>query len=108
MICTDCLNRDGPIYNELETYQSDSELLMHERGSPVPDIPPRERSARKEKDPIYERVRSLKRDQRLALRNLSASSEEGSYITSKFVRVKILPRTVCYSYKDCECYCRPA
>ena len=74
----DCLNRDGPIYHELEVVQSDSELLTEE---PSPPVPPRQRRP-KPKDPIYERVGSINKNQ-LKARTVSASSEEGSYITSK-------------------------
>ena len=79
LICMDCLNRDGPIYHELEVVQSDSELLTEE---PSPPVPPRQRRP-KPKDPIYERVGSINKNQ-LKARTVSASSEEGSYITSKF------------------------
>lgn len=80
LICMDCLNRDGPIYHELEVVQSDSELLTEE---PSPPVPPRQRRP-KPKDPIYERVGSINKNQ-LKARTVSASSEEGSYITSKLV-----------------------
>ena len=79
LICIDCLNRDGPIYHELESFHSDSELL----DSHAPPIPPRRRAPR-QKDPIYERVSSIHRNQAHALR-LSMSSEEGSYIAGEWV-----------------------
>ncbi len=78
----ECLNEDGPIYHELEVVQSDSELLTED---PFPPVPPRQRRP-KPKDPIYERVSSLSKHQLQPARRVSASSEEGSYITSKFWR----------------------
>ena len=89
LICIDCLNKDGPIYNELEAVHSDSELLDHH----TPPIPPRRR-APKQKDPIYERVGSVHRKHLQATR-FSMSSEEGSYITSELANVMCHVRTAC-------------
>ena len=91
LICMDCLNRDGPIYHELEVVQSDSELLAED---PLPPVPPRQRPP-KPKDPIYERVGSINKHQLQSTRRVSISSEEGSYITSKFCKIspKILEST---------------